>query len=191
MVREMYHTQECRKKRLKEPIICERDDAWLGEAYYFWDDYDDADKWGNNSKRKTGKYEIYKANIDCENVLDTVFNEEHYRFWLSRIELVAKKIAKDTLHKPTIKELNDYFKERGDWQEVTGILFQDLPNVEHYTLIEKIYKDKNIYFAYKKRIQLALFDKSKKVLTTFAHFVTKDCEKKEGYAKSKRTGKKA
>ncbi|MCB0410288.1 MAG: hypothetical protein KDD29_08715, partial [Flavobacteriales bacterium] len=68
-----YHTQEKRKNRLSGPIICTKDNAWLGEGYYFWVSEDDADFWGMNSKRKTGEYEIYSAEIDCSNVLNTVF----------------------------------------------------------------------------------------------------------------------
>jgi len=52
--------------------ISKRKDAWLGEAYYFWDDLEDAHKWGTKSKKDTGYYEIYKAKINCEDVLDII-----------------------------------------------------------------------------------------------------------------------
>ena len=93
-VRVMYHTQEKRPVRLSTPIICVRDDAWLGDGYYFWNDLADAEQWGQNSKKRTGWYEIYNASIDCSTILDTVFNEEHYQFWLKQVEKAAKTIIK-------------------------------------------------------------------------------------------------
>jgi hypothetical protein len=165
--RKMFHTQEGRSTVLKAPIICERDDAWLGVAYYFWKDLADAEMWGNTSKRKTGYYDIYEGLINCNNILDTVFNEEHYNFWLRQIEKVATNIIKKTGLKPTIKELNDYLKERGSWNKVDGIMFQDLPTNNNFLLVEPIkYKYKSVSFAYRKRIQLAIYNPE--TIITFA-----------------------
>ena len=148
----------------------------MGEAYYFWLSREDAERWGDKSKRTTGRYDIYTSQIACDNVLDTVFNEEHYNFWLETIEDAAKKIFKTIRRKPTLKELNDYLKERAAWdEEVTGILFQDLPANSYYSWVQPInYRDKRlIYFSYRKRIQLALYNLT--AMSTFAHLVTKEC----------------
>lgn len=146
----MYHTQEKWKQQLTNPIICYRNNAWLGVAYYFWDDEIDAIHWGHNSKRSTGFFEIYKADIDCENVLDTVFNEEHYTFWVKQIEKAAKHITIKTGIKASLKEINQYFKEKANWSEITdGIMFQDLPNSDDLLV-------KNLY--YRKRIQIAVYN---------------------------------
>ena len=51
----MYHTQEQREVTLAAPKMCTKSDAWLGEAFYFWDDRWDAEKWGHDFKYKTGK----------------------------------------------------------------------------------------------------------------------------------------
>ena len=161
VLRKMFHTQECRDNELSAPIKCYREDAWLGEAFYFWYDIFDAERWGNTSKRKTGSYEIYLAEIEIEDVLDTVFNEEHYLFWLKQIEKAAKKIIKLTNEKPTIKELNDYFKEKGGWGDVTGIMFQDLPTNINFLMIKPIeYRNKKQAFVYRKRIQLAVYNEN-------------------------------
>ncbi len=174
----MYHTQEHRDAKLNAPIICCRDDAWLGEAYYFWKDLEDADRWGETSKNRTGKYEIYQAEIDCENILDTVFNEEHYSFWLKQIEKAAKSLMKKTGQKPTLKEVNEYFKERAIWDEVDGILFQDLPSNENFLLIKPIEYRKNnkirkVSFPYRKRIQLAAYNLT--IVRNFAQLKVKSC----------------
>jgi hypothetical protein len=136
-----YHTQESRKNILKNPIRCIRDDAWLGEAFYFWLDLEDAEEWGNKSKRGSNYYEVYQSEIQIDNILDTVFNEDHYFFWF-------------------IKELNDYLKERGLWNEIHGIKFQDLPASAERLLIRPIeYKAGKIrHFQYRKRIQLAVYN---------------------------------
>ena len=166
VVRTMYHTQEKRGIRLDNPIICVRDDAWLGNGYYFWNELDDAEQWGQNSKRKTGRYEIYKATIDCIDVLDTVFNEEHYQFWLKQVEKAAKVIWKKTGEKPTLKELNAYFQSRGGWGEaVAGILFQDLPGNPTYLLVHQ--------FSYRKRIQIAVYKLD--IITNFVFLDENTC----------------
>lgn len=157
MIRKMYHTQEKRDVLLKEPLLCFKHNAWLGVARYFWYDENDAVYWGIKSKRATGQYEVYTANINCENVLDTVFNEEHYLFWLRQIkkaELTFIKAGKSL----TLKQLNDYFLQHDKWTKLDGIMFQDIsPNPIHYFV-----KD----FQYKKRIQLAAYNLS--IISNFA-----------------------
>jgi len=60
MIRKMYHTQEYRGDILPIPIVCRRDDAWLGEGSYFWYDIDDAHDWGKKSKRRKGNTPFMK-----------------------------------------------------------------------------------------------------------------------------------
>ncbi|MFW5851769.1 MAG: hypothetical protein ACOCWB_06070 [Bacteroidota bacterium] len=160
-----YHTQENRQKKLYNPVLCTKDNAWLGEAYYFWEEESDADFWGNKFKNKTGDYDVYISEISLENVLDTVFNREHYFFWIKQIEKVAKNFIKKTNSKPTLKEINDYFKEKNIWTQIDGILFQDISqNPVHFMVKE---------FQYKKRIQLALYDKEK--IINFAFHYSGKC----------------
>ncbi|MGY0408809.1 MAG: hypothetical protein ACWIPJ_10735 [Polaribacter sp.] len=159
-----YHTQERRPKCLDEPIKCNKDNAWLGKAYYFWENEDDAVFWGVKFKRKTGQYDIYKTEIKSEDILDTVFDREHYIFWIKQIEKVAKFFMKKTGVKPTIKEINDFFHNRNVWTDIDGVLFQDISeNPIHFMVKE---------FQYKKRIQLALYNYDK--ITTFALHYTGD-----------------
>lgn len=173
MTKELFHTQEQRKLKLSDPIKCYRDDAWLGEAYYFWYDEFDAERWGVTSKKKTGYYEIYKSDVLFDDVLDTVFNEEHYLFWLKQIEKVATKFVKKTSKKPTIKEINDYFKDRGLWK-VAGIMFQDLPNNFNFLLVKPIrYREKVRPFVYRKRIQVAVYNLA--IITNFEFYKVEKC----------------
>lgn len=145
----MYHTQEKRNTLLTTPCKCNRSNAWLGAAVYFWYDENDANYWGIKSKTATGYFQVYSANISCDNVLDTVFNEEHYLFWIKQINKAAVVFAKAGKHL-SLKILNDYFLQKGIWSNFDGIMFQDIsPNPIHYYV-----KD----FQYKKRIQLAAYN---------------------------------
>ena len=150
MIREMYHTQEKRRDLLTSPIKCTNKQAWLGEGYYFWFDEEDAIRWGTKKKCRGGYYQIYIANIESDSILDTVFSEKHYFFWLKQIEKVALKFIKKTGVKPTLKQINDYFKERGTWDEVDGILFQDIPENNEHSLV--------LSFYYRKRIQIVIYN---------------------------------
>ena len=164
MNREGYHTQENRgSEKLKNPIKCCRDDAWFGEAHYFWENVDDADYWGKVSKRATSQYDVYRSNIDCSNFLDTVFNEEHYRVWLGSIEQLALKFELELGKKLSLKELNDYFRAKGLYEKVDGVVFQDISANKKHFLIKN--------FQYKKRIQLAIFNE--KIIKDFIFLYTK------------------
>ncbi len=165
LTRKMYHTQEKWEKRLSEPIECTKDNAWLGVAWYFWYDEDDAHFWGITSKKRTGYYEIYSADISDENVLDTVFNEEHYLFWVKQIEKAQKVIAKKTGRELNLKQLNDYFVERQIWTKFSGIMYQNIPEKGP----NEIVKD----FHYKKRIQIAVYDLG--IMSNFAHHAEGKC----------------
>jgi len=164
MIREMYHTQEKWSDVLTSPIICKRAETWLGEGYYFWEDMDDAHQWGKSSKTRRGKYEIYIATVDFNNVLDTVFNREQYYFWKAQIDKVATMLGKKNKVRPTKNELNSYLKEKCQWNEVDGILFQDIP-ISDSSLVKDLY--------YRKRIQLVAFNL--KIITNFALRCTENC----------------
>ena len=153
----MYHTQEKWGIHLTDPIICTDPEAWLGEAYYFWYSLDDSHYWGMKMKRKTGYFEVYHAEINCDNLLDTVFNEEHYTFWLKNIESALKKFAKANI-KASLTVINEYFKDKDIWTKFDGIMFQDVSTNPDRYAISKFY--------YKKRIQLGIFNKG--IINNFA-----------------------
>ena len=160
----MYHTQEKRDKELTGPIICRKDNAWLGVAWYFWYDDQDAFFWGQVSKNKTGYFEIYKADLECVNVLDTVFNEEHYLFWVKQVEKAKKAFLKSGKNL-TLKQLNDYFLDKKIWSQLDGIMFQHMAESGDAFIV----KD----FQYKKRIQLAVYNVD--IIGNFALSSTEKC----------------
>src|ERR1035437_4240388 len=160
----MYHTQEKKFNLLTQPIKCSLPNAWLGVGYYFWEDEIDAVKWGNDSKKRTGSYQIYKADIECEDVLDTVFNEDHYNFWIKQIEKAASYISKKTGLKANIKEINMYFQERASWSEVDGIMYQDLPFGDELLVVT---------FNYRKPIQSVTYNSN--IISNFALHLEDEC----------------
>lgn len=126
MDQEMFHTQEDRKTILTEPIRCKRKDAWLGHAFYFWDDETDAIRWGYDSKG--GTFQVYSAQIKSDQVLDTVFNKEHYDFFIKSLERVANESVKKTGRKLTKQQLCAYLNKRAKWvREIDVLLFNDTP----------------------------------------------------------------
>ena len=86
----------------------------------------------------TRRLACYKQEFYMTIFYNNEFNEEHYFFWLKQLEKVAKSFILKTKIKPTLKELNDYFKERGTWGDVDGIQFQDLPTNVNHLLVKPI-----------------------------------------------------
>lgn len=169
MTRTGFHTQERRTEKLTAALKCIKKNAWLGEGYYFWLEVSDSHQWGRTHKNKTGKYSVYKALIDCEKVLDTVFNEEHYKFWLTEIEKIANDYLKKTQNreKISIKYLNQYLKEKGAWESLDGIMFQELPINEEHTKVRGFY--------YRKRTQIAVYNSD--IISNFEHVEDRNCPK--------------
>lgn len=165
LIRKMFHTQGYKLPYLNNPIICTKKNAWLGTGYYFWYDEYDAINWGKDGKKDFGKFVVYVANINCENILDTVFVEKHYLFWCKIIDKIADDILKKTGRKPDIKEVNDILKKNNVWQDVAGILFQDISNNPE--------TNKVTVLRYRKRIQLVAFDL--KIVSNFANHFEATC----------------
>jgi len=162
----VYHTQEGRPKKLSEPLICKRTDAWLGVGYYFWIDEESAHNWGSSSKRATGKYDIYIAELTEENILNATFNETEYYFFVKQIELARKNLAKK-LETITLAKVHRFLADK-IWPSlgIKGIIFDDIPH--NPTRGNIVYSDiKPLY--YKKRIQLVIFDKQN--IRTFAKYL--------------------
>lgn len=146
----MFHTQEKRPERLSKGIPTINPNAWLGDGTYFWYYETDAVWWGRTAKSNKKYFEVYLADIDCENVLDTVFNESHYEFWIKNIEKAITKFYRGNKGKLSLKYINDFFKEKGAFNGVDGVMFQDISDNPEYWIIQK--------FQYKKRIQLVVYN---------------------------------
>lgn len=165
IIRKMFHTQERWSQRLTSPMPTNNPESWLGDGYYFWYDETDASRWGINCKRETGYYEIYTADINCENVLDTVFNEAHYHFWIVNVERAIEKFMKGQKGTLTIKYINDFFKDKRLLEDMDGVMFQDISNSKDVWVLNK--------FQYKKRIQLVVYNLP--IMSNFVYYFEGKC----------------
>jgi hypothetical protein len=169
MVKEMYHTQEKWDRVLTKPVISNDPEAWLGVASYFWYDLDDAHYWGLTMKNQKGEFEVYNATITTDNLLDTVFNETHYLFWLKNIEAAVKRFAKMGVE-ANLTIVNEYFRDKEKWTKFDGIMFQDVSTNEDRLPINKFY--------YRKRIQVGVYNQD--IISNFALRYSCMCSKKRG-----------
>jgi len=167
----VYHTLETENGVSHFPKLAEGNEQWLGDGYYFWEDYEFAEWWGDRHKCKywnrSRKYSIYKATITIseEEFIDTVFNKLNYYNFIEKVEKFAKAYTRHFKIKPTLEQFNDFIIDKGLWEDIKVVRFQDVPENQNLVLV----KD---YF-YKKRIQIRVNDPTK--ITTFEHFKTLDC----------------
>lgn len=168
-----YHTQANNGNILTFPKLAEGLDQWLGDGFYFWQDYEFSEWWGDNKKCKSWnisrKYDIYEVELEFEenDFIDTVFNEKDYYNFVRNIEKFAKKYQKKKKQKPTLEEFNLFIKKFNIWDNIKIIRFQDVPKNDYLVEVEG--------FFYKKRIQIRVNNPI--IITKFAHFLTKECVK--------------
>lgn len=145
----MFHTQEDRGYALTKPILCRRKDAWLGTAYYFWAEVEDAIRWGYDSKE--GIFQVYSARIVSDKVLDTVFDRDQYEFFINALERVAAVVVKKTGRRLSKRLLCEYLNERAQWKnEIEVLIVNDNPA-----------GDREIFpIPIRKRIQAAVYKES-------------------------------
>ncbi len=119
-----YHTVEDRGNpdyiEMEAPFLCERDDAWLGHGYYFWDtNITWAHEWGNGNMNRVRNpwldgYVICKAAIENapEIMFDLVGNVEHQLEFEAMIELLE---ADESYHRerPVVAEILQFMNDQG------------------------------------------------------------------------------
>lgn len=153
-----YHTQEFREVgELSDPIICKGDDAWLGVGYYFWVEEEFSIYWGEDKKRggKSGCYDVYKALLEEDRIINAVFSEEGYYYFRDSIEKAIrhlKSLGKDFSLEKVHRWLADEM-----WTQINiqGIMYDDIPKNPKYK--NRVYSEIEPLY-YKKRIQIVMFD---------------------------------
>jgi hypothetical protein len=166
-----FHTTDSMKGTLKFPELSDDKGNWLGDGFYFWQDYEFAEWWGDTDKCKTWnksrQYDIYESDLEFKNdeFIDTVFNQEDYYYFLKTIEKYAKKYQRIFREKPNLSEFNLFLKKHKIWQSINIIRFQDIP--EKNALVEVT------GFYYKKRIQIRVYKPD--LISSFDPLIRKDC----------------
>lgn len=113
-----YHTVEDRSNPdvilLEGPFRCEREDAWLGHGYYFWDtDIGWAHKWGKDAYKRR-EYVICRGNIENtpEILYDLVGNVEHMLEFKEMIKLFEADESYQRA-RPLVAEIFQFMQNRG------------------------------------------------------------------------------
>jgi len=147
---QVFHTQECRQKALTFPILAEGNEQWLGDGFYFWQDFEFARWWGYEQKcpHQLAQFSIFCATLvfNENDFIDTVFNEQDYYNFVKNVEKFAKAYQIKYRKKPTLEDFNDFIADHNIWDNIKVIRFQDLPKNNDLVEVSGYY--------YKKRIQI-------------------------------------
>jgi len=168
---EVYHTQELRSEELKFPCLAEGSQQWLGDGYYFWQDYEFSNWWGQNKKcgngNRTRQFSIFKCilTFNEEDFIDTVFDEQDYYNFVAIVEKFAKKYIQKNKSKPSLEDFNDFISDFNIWGNIKVIRFQDVPESDEHIEVKGFY--------YKKRIQLRVNEPE--IISNFVHFKNLYC----------------
>jgi hypothetical protein len=171
MVLDVFHTQEDRDTELTFPIVAKGIEQWLGDGFYFWQDYDFAIWWGRTKKcsfsNKNKRFCIFKSilTFNEDEFIDTVFNEHDYKNFVVVVEKFAKKYSDRFRKKPDLKEFNDFISDFGIWEQIKVIRFQDVPSSNEHVVVSGFY--------YKKRIQIRVNDPE--IISTFEYLENWNC----------------
>ena len=152
-----YHTQEYRSTILEHPLKCVNKKAWLGFGYYFWLEEEYAHYWGQDAKinENSESYDIYCADLNIDNCINTVFDEKGYDLFIKKIE-EAILFFKSKREPFSLETVNRYLVEKV-WMKlgIAGIIYDDKPTNPRNK--NRIYSEiPDLY--YKKRIQAVIFD---------------------------------
>lgn len=99
---------------------------------------------------KNGRFQVYSARIISDKVLDTVFNRQHYDFFMAALERLSKTIVKKTGRCISKSLLCEYLNDRADWKkEIDVLIINDNPQGKRELFPIPI----------RKRIQAAVYNK--------------------------------
>lgn len=155
-VRHLYQSVEDRGRVDYTPVLCEAEDAWLGEGYYFWDSKkDDAHWWGGVHYH--GFSVICQSEYDYDSLefFDLVGNTDHKDYFFTFAEALIKKRKKNY----TVGETLELLKRIDASFLKNYKAIRALPEgVE--TKVFRIYFDKNkvFFLPNRSKIQMCLID---------------------------------
>ena len=121
----LYQTVEDRDNpdeiEAKGPFKCTRNDAWLGEGYYFWEgEIEFAHKWGTNARYR--EYVVCESAYDYDNrcFFDIVGNPSHLKTMREITELLKDLMPENTnITIPmVIKGLKDVLKDEFSYKAI-------------------------------------------------------------------------
>lgn len=162
-----YHTLEDRDNfeliEERGPQLCKRENAWLGDGYYFWDsDISWAHQWGKNYSKG---YLIFEADILINELTYDLFgNTLHKNEFKSIIlELINNGNFKN-IETVTVPKVIEYLKK------YIGFTYNSIRAADYPKQAFKVsFGGKNGEFMYlNERVQVCLIDKKNLSLQSFA-----------------------
>jgi len=140
----LYQTLENRKNpeiiEKNGPFLCNWENTWLGDGYYFWDSFiNNAHWWGKEARKYKDGYIICKSicdynSIDC---FDLVGNTEHLQLLLEAFNTLSSYgLSND---KTTVKRVIEFLKDelkifKYQAIRVNGILSKSLKSKYNFNL---------------------------------------------------------
>ncbi len=150
------------------PIKCVRKDAWLGEGYYFWEEFvENAHLWGRIIHKN--KYIVCIGNCNDEHIYDlTVSNIDNLKEFKQYYDIVRnidpKKeytVSQILEHMRSHVKTFDYFAVRADG--VDSFTFNPLLKENRV----KFHQAKKAYLNLTPQIQICIYNKEKVKLSNF------------------------
>ena len=116
-LRKAYQTLENRNNpdQIEEqgPFLCNRQSAWLGEGYYFWDSFiENAHWWGQEGYKNN--YVICESTfeLDEDKCFNLVDNPEHLKLF----EFTKKALIEQQIHNLIVPRVIEFLKQRKNFK---------------------------------------------------------------------------
>jgi hypothetical protein len=119
--KKVYQTLEDRQKDLDKiesngPYICQWENSWLGDGYYFWDTFiENAHWWGKEGRKYANGYIICRAECDFNDIecLDLQGNMEQLKNFKDTYQLFKNRGIVDK--QTTVKMFLEFLKKESDF----------------------------------------------------------------------------
>ncbi|MBV6484224.1 MAG: hypothetical protein KFKLKKLM_00716 [Flavobacteriales bacterium] len=150
------------------PFLCSRDNAWLGEGYYFWDYHIElAHWWGEPERSGYREYIICQAfcTLDNEKCWDLHNKGQHRDEFIQALEMIISLRISRKPHEITVDQVIEFLKKRNAFQKYEAIRVMGVNSANFNRNMTKIgarvfFKNsKHAFYDLFPQIQICLFQK--------------------------------
>lgn len=146
------------------PYICQWENSWLGDGYYFWDTFiENAHWWGKEGRKYAKGYIICQAECDFNDTecLDLHGNTEQLKMFKDMYELLKRKGIVDK--SSTVKMILEFLKAESKYFNysairINGVRSKNINSTYNLNLFFEPKKDQ--YFELVSAIQICFFSKT-------------------------------
>jgi len=169
-----YHTVEDRENpdqiKLEGPFRCEREDAWLGYGYYFWDTHEPwAHDWGKSAYRKKG-YVVCRAMVtNNENVMwDLYGNVGHNQEFIAAFETLLTSGKYNSEEDILTSDVIDFLKVKGLFNYLAVRVGDMYNQMKTIALKHPDARGREAFMNVGERVQICLYEKNELTLRDFS-----------------------